>query len=77
MENQQCPICSETYDNSITEDGLRTFDHTNKVGDVVRTCEKMVPRERCPFCASLIMVESKNPLEEFCIEGQCEYYRAE
>lgn len=34
------------------------------------------PRERCPRCSSLLSHESTDPLEEFCIEPGCDYYRA-
>ena len=32
------------------------------------------PRERCPYCNDLLVHESKDPLEEYCIT--CDYYRA-
>ena len=35
------------------------------------------PRERCPECSSLLVTESVDPLEEYCIEPGCEYHRAE
>jgi len=35
------------------------------------------PVDRCPVCAGAVDVESEDPLEEFCIEFNCEYYRAE
>lgn len=37
----------------------------------------MEPRERCPKCNELLMHESKDPLEEYCINFPCDYYRAE
>jgi hypothetical protein len=41
------------------------------------TAETLQPRERCPRCSSLLSHESRDPLEEFCIEPACDYYRAE
>jgi hypothetical protein len=38
---------------------------------------KIEPRERCPKCDALLMHESTDPLEEYCIDGPCDYYRAE
>lgn len=39
--------------------------------------EQLEPREICPKCgAREIVVESKDPLEEFCINHPCDYYRA-
>ena len=35
------------------------------------------PRERCPNCGELLVVESEEPLEEYCINMPCDYYRAE
>lgn len=35
------------------------------------------PRDRCPDCDSLLEHESIDPLEEFCIEPGCGYYRTE
>jgi hypothetical protein len=35
------------------------------------------PRERCPYCDSLLDHAGKDPLEEYCIEPACDYYRAE
>jgi len=74
-QSSKCPICGDSYTNSISEDGLRTFDHPHENG--VRTCEKPIPRNRCPDCNSQLMVESKDPLEEYCIDGACQYYRAQ
>lgn len=34
-------------------------------------------RERCPDCSSLLVVESEYPLEIYCIEPGCDYYRAD
>ena len=34
------------------------------------------PREQCPKCGGSVEVESEDPLEEYCIEFNCEYYRA-
>lgn len=41
------------------------------------TAEELQPRERCPNCSSSLVHESKEPLEEYCIEPGCKYYRAE
>lgn len=35
------------------------------------------PRERCPKCGGSILVESTDPLEEYCLNHPCDYYRAE
>lgn len=35
------------------------------------------PRERCPKCDAFLYHESWRPLEEYCINGPCDYYRAE
>lgn len=34
------------------------------------------PRERCPKCGELLVTESEEPLEEYCINQPCDYYRA-
>lgn len=38
---------------------------------------KIESRERCPKCDALLYHESQHPLEEYCIDGPCDYYRAE
>lgn len=40
------------------------------------TAEGLEPRERCPDCSELLVVESEDPLEEYCINPACGYYRA-
>lgn len=35
------------------------------------------PRERCPNCGDLLEHASRDPLEEYCINPVCGYYRAE
>lgn len=37
---------------------------------------KLTPRESCPKCSGSVVVESEEPLEEYCIEPGCDYYRA-
>lgn len=40
--------------------------------------ESLQPREVCPKCgAREIVVENADPLEEYCINHPCDYYRAE
>ena len=39
--------------------------------------EDLERRERCPTCSSLLVHESMDSLEEYCIEPGCDYYRAE
>lgn len=40
--------------------------------------EWIEPAQSCPKCgAREIMVESADPLEEFCLNHPCDYYRAE
>jgi hypothetical protein len=34
------------------------------------------PAEECPVCGGSVEHESVDPLEEYCIEYQCDYYRA-
>jgi hypothetical protein len=41
------------------------------------TADNLQPRERCPKCASLVYHASIDPLEEFCFEPGCDYYRAD
>lgn len=38
--------------------------------------EGLQPREHCPKCGESLVVESETPLEEFCINVPCDYYRA-
>lgn len=39
--------------------------------------QNLEPRERCPVCGELLVVESEDPLEEYCTNHPCDYYRAE
>lgn len=39
--------------------------------------QDLMPRERCPDCDELLVTESADPLEEYCINPACGYYRAE
>jgi len=39
--------------------------------------ESLEPRECCPKCGGSVEVESADPLEEYCINHPCDYYRAE
>lgn len=71
----ECPVCGESYDEVIAEDGLASYDHRSLDG--TRTCEKIVPRDDCPKCGVTVYVESQDPLEEHCLAPECDYYRAE
>lgn len=37
---------------------------------------ELEPRETCPKCGSTLVTESEDPLEEYCINHPCDYYRA-
>lgn len=41
------------------------------------TDKDLDPRKRCPNCTTLLMHESLDPLEEYCIGPGCNYYRSE
>jgi len=38
--------------------------------------DSLEPREYCQKCGEPLVHESRDPLEEFCINGTCDYYRA-
>lgn len=38
--------------------------------------DDLEPREQCPKCGANVVTESKDPLEEYCIDFNCDYYRA-
>ena len=40
------------------------------------TADDLQPRERCPKCSGPVEQVSDDPLEEFCLNAPCDYYRA-
>lgn len=38
--------------------------------------KNLQPRDRCPDCGGAVHTESVDPLEEYCLNYPCEYYRA-
>lgn len=62
---------------SLSQQPLSRLSNTGQSGYPREARPVTEARERCPKCGDLLVVESEDPLEEFCINGPCDYYRAD